>query len=158
MRQISKEACPFGFKEAHKAAITEATTKSGFRSTGLAPFDLGRVLSRQPLTLRTPTPPSSSERMWAPKTPTNLKELELQRTLVKEKIHLHQDSSPTPIHEAVDEIVSFAHHVDSIMVLSIETEKALQEANAQNNTRKPTFINVNPVMDREMVPDYIRAD
>jgi hypothetical protein len=48
-----------------------------------------------------------------------------------------------PIHEAVNKIVNFAQHH--------ETEKALQEANARNNTRTPTFIHVSPVMDREML-------
>jgi hypothetical protein len=47
--------------------------------------------------------------------------------------------------------VNFAHHVDSITTQSIETENALQEAKARNSPRKPTFINGNPVMDREML-------
>jgi hypothetical protein len=37
-----------------------------------------------------PSLPSSPERMWAPKTPRNIKELELQTTLVKEKIRVHK--------------------------------------------------------------------
>jgi hypothetical protein len=36
-----------------------------------------------------------------------MKELELQSTLVKEKIRVYQNSSPTPINEALDKIVNY---------------------------------------------------
>jgi hypothetical protein len=37
-----------------------------------------------------PSLPSSPERMWASKTPRNIKELELHTMLVKEKIRFHK--------------------------------------------------------------------
>jgi hypothetical protein len=48
--------------------------------------------------------------MWASKTPRNMKELELQSTLVKEKIRVRQNSSPTPINDGLDKILSITPH------------------------------------------------
>jgi hypothetical protein len=45
------------FKEAFKAAFTEQNIKSGFRATGLVPYEPQNVLSYLNLHLRTPTPP-----------------------------------------------------------------------------------------------------
>jgi hypothetical protein len=108
MNYMSKDSFLFGFKESHKAAISEANIKSAFRSTGLVPFDPTKVLNHLSIEPRTPRSlPSSPERMWASKTPRNMKELELQSTLVKEKIRVHQHSSPTPINEALDKLVNY---------------------------------------------------
>jgi hypothetical protein len=86
MNYVSKDSFLSGFKEAYKAAISEANIKSAFKSTGLVPFDPITVLNH--LSIEPSTPPffpSSPERMWASKTPRNMKELELESTLVKEK-------------------------------------------------------------------------
>jgi hypothetical protein len=107
LNYIYKDSFLFGFKEAHKGAISEANIKSAFRSTGLVPFDPTKLLNHLSLDPRTPPSlPSSPERMWASKTPRNMKELELQITLVKEKIRVLQNSSPTPINDALAKIVN----------------------------------------------------
>jgi hypothetical protein len=62
MNYISKDSFLFGFKEAHKAATSEANIKTAFRSTGLAPFDPMKVLNHLSIEPRTPPSlPSSPE-------------------------------------------------------------------------------------------------
>jgi hypothetical protein len=57
-------------------------------------YDYRRALSEDPDIIKEwfdrPFLPSSPERMWASKTPCNIKELELQTMLAKEKIRVHK--------------------------------------------------------------------
>jgi hypothetical protein len=79
--------------------------------------------------LKTPTPPLIEEPDWASKTPQNATELERQTEHLKNRIVRHQDSSPTPINEAFDQLVKGAQiMVHSATLLKAEV-KALQEAN-----------------------------
>jgi hypothetical protein len=117
------------FKEAFRAALTEQNIKSGFRATGLVPYDPDNVLSHLDLRLRTSTPPLIEEPYWTSKTPQNATELECQTTHLKNRVVKHQDSSPTSINEAFDQLVKGAQiMVHSATLLRAEV-KALQEAN-----------------------------
>jgi DDE superfamily endonuclease len=117
------------FKEAFRAALTEQNIKSGFRATGLVPYDPDNVLSHLDLRLRTSTPPLIEEPYWTSKTPQNATELECQTTHLKNRVVKHQDSSPTSINEAFDQLVKGAQiMVHSTTLLRAEV-KALQEAN-----------------------------
>jgi len=117
------------FEEAFRAALTEQNIKSGFRATGLVPYDPDNVLSHLDLRLRTSTPPLIEEPYWTSKTPQNATELECQTTHLKNRVVKHQDSSPTSINEAFDQLVKGAQiMVHSATLLKAEV-KALQEAN-----------------------------
>ena len=53
----------------------------------------------------TPTsPPSAQFDFWISKTPQNANEALLQTTHIKDHIARHQDSSPTSIFEALDQV------------------------------------------------------
>jgi hypothetical protein len=124
------------FKGAFKAAFTEQNIKSGFRATGLVPYDPDNVLSHLDLRLKTPTPPPIEEQNWTSKTPQNAMELESQTTHLKNRIVQHQDSSPTSINEAFDQLVKGAQiMVHSASLLKAEV-KALQEANQVKKRRE----------------------
>jgi hypothetical protein len=124
------------FKDAFKVAFTEQNIKSGFRATGLVPYDPDNVLSRLDLRLKTPTPPPIEEQGWTSKTPQNATELECQTTHLKDRIVRHQDSSPTSINEAFDQLVKGAQiMVHSAILLKAEV-KALQEANQVKKRRE----------------------
>ncbi|KFY26191.1 hypothetical protein V491_01420 [Pseudogymnoascus sp. VKM F-3775] len=83
------------FKEAYKAAFTEQNIKSGFRATGLVPYDPNTILSHLDLRLKTPTPPPVEKETWTSKTPQNATEVEFQTTHLKNRIIRHQNSSPS---------------------------------------------------------------
>ena len=96
------------FKEAFEAAFTEQNIKSGFRATGLVPYNPANVLAHLDLRLKTLTPPPTEEPNWIAKTPQNAAELEFQTTHLKNRIVRHQDSSPTSINEAFNQLVKGA--------------------------------------------------
>jgi hypothetical protein len=140
MNFISKDSFLLAFKEAHKAAITEVNIKSAFRSAGLVPFDPGRVLAGLDMALRTTSPPSSPRRMWTSRTPQNPKELELQSTLDKEKICVHQNGSPMPINDALDKIESCTEKIVHYAALVKELQNASDEVKARQNRRVAKFL------------------
>jgi hypothetical protein len=124
------------FKEAFKAAFTEQNIKSGFRATGLVPYDPDNVLSHLDLRLKTPTPPPIEEPTWTSKTPQNATELEFQTTHLKNRIVRHQDSSPASINDAVDQLVKGAQFMAHSFTLLKAEVKALQEANQVKKRRE----------------------
>jgi hypothetical protein len=82
--------------EARKEAFTLDDITSAFSATGLIPFNQEEVLSCFTIQLKTPTPPGSQSTNSAPKTPYNLKQLEMQATMRKQLLRNHsQSSSPT---------------------------------------------------------------
>jgi hypothetical protein len=88
------------FFTAYQQSITVQNAQAGFRRAGLVPFDPEAVISKLDVKLRTPTPtgpPSAETDPWASQTPHNPTEALSQTTLVKDRIALHQGSSPTPI-------------------------------------------------------------
>jgi hypothetical protein len=102
---------------------------------GLVPYDPNRVLSHLDLQLKTPTPPPVETQTWTSKTPQNAKEVEFQTTHLKNRIVRHQDSSPTSIHEAFDQLAKGAQIMAHSFILLKAEVKALQEANALKKKR-----------------------
>jgi hypothetical protein len=124
------------FKEAFKAAFTEQNIKSGFRATGLVPYDPENVISHLDLRLKTPTPPPPEEVNWTSKTPQNQKELESQTKHIRNRIVRHQNSSPSSINEALDQLAKGAQIMMHSATLLKAEVKALQEANQVKKRRE----------------------
>ena len=124
------------FKEAFKVAFTEQNIKSGFRATGLVPYDPESVLSTLDLRLRTPTPPPIENIAWTSKTPHDLLEFERQTAHIKDQIVRHQNSSPSAINEAVNQLVKGTQLMVHTAILLKAEVKALQEANQAKERRK----------------------
>ena len=102
----------------------------------MVPYNPENVLSQLDLKLKTPTPPPIEEQDWTSKTPQNAIELENQTTHLKNRIVQHQNSSPTSINEAFDQLVKGAQiMVHSATLLKAEV-KGLQEANALKKRRE----------------------
>jgi hypothetical protein len=124
------------FKEAFKTAFTDQNIRSGFRATGLVPYDPENVLSHLNLRLRTPTPPLVENTSWTPKTPQTSKELESQTEFITNRVLRHQNSSPTVINGAIGQLVKGAQiMIHSVVLLKAEV-KALQEANQVKKRRE----------------------
>jgi hypothetical protein len=124
------------FKEAFKAAFTDQNICSGFRATGLVPYNPEYVLSRLKIKAKTPTPPPIQSSNWISKTPYNQIEVDNQTALIKEQISKHQNSSPTFINTALNQLAKGAQMMaQSAILLKVEV-KALQEANQIKKRRE----------------------
>jgi hypothetical protein len=136
LNHITKLEFLSAFKEAFQATFTEQNIKSGFRATGLVPYDPDKVLSHLSLQLRTPTPPIVESVNWTSKTPQTIRELDFQTEHVKSRIIQHQNSSPSSINNAINCLVKGAQVMMHSAVLLKAEVKALQEANQAKKRRE----------------------
>ena len=60
------------------------------------------VLSKLDVQLRTPTPADPVEPLWEARTPSNVRELEAQSTLIRDRVRRHKSSSPASIIKAIN--------------------------------------------------------
>ncbi|ODM19967.1 hypothetical protein SI65_04953 [Aspergillus cristatus] len=93
------------YPEARKQAFTLDNIKSGFRATGLVPFNPEEVLGRFTIQLETPTPPGSQSINSAPKTPYNLRQLEKQASTVKTLLKGHTQNPPSVLEMRLDKMI-----------------------------------------------------
>lgn len=84
----------------------------------MIPFNPEAALPKLDVKLQTPTPtgpPNAINDVWVPQTPHNPIEAVSQTEFVRNKIAGHQGSSPTPIFDAVTQLVkgvaTLAHSV-----------------------------------------------
>ena len=72
------------YLQARTATYSPSTIQSGFKATGLVPFDPDQVLSRLHIQIQTPSPPRPVPVLgpWIPETPHNIAELEFQTKAV----------------------------------------------------------------------------
>lgn len=104
---ISKLEFLSAFRTAFFHTFTEKNIKAGFIGSGLVPYDPERVLSKLDVVLRTPTPPQTlpEERQpWVLKTPQTAYEASAQSEHIKTRISAHQNSSPTSMIAAVNQL------------------------------------------------------
>jgi hypothetical protein len=100
--QVKKETFLPAFHVAFNKAITKDNILAGFRGAGLVPHDPERVLSKLDVVLRTPTPAPLEATPWESKTPSTLKEIEAQSTLIRNRMRQHRDSPISPLLQAVN--------------------------------------------------------
>ena len=107
INHVSKLEFLYAFRTAFFASITKSNIQGGLAGTGLVPYDPERVLSKLDIKLSTPTPPTSrpgTPQPWVFQTPHNPREAASQSTLIKNRIANHQNSSPTSMLAAVDQL------------------------------------------------------
>jgi len=105
------------FKAAFDRSFTLTNIGSAFRGAGLVPYCLDAVLSKLDVQLRMPTTPAAlAEPPWEARTPSNVRELEAQSTLIRDRVRQHKSSSPASIIEAIDQLKRGAE----VMMLSAE--------------------------------------
>jgi hypothetical protein len=124
------------FKAAFNRSFTLTNIGSAFRGAGLVPHCPDAVLSKLDVQLRTPTPAALSEALWEARTPSNVRELEAQSTLIRDRVRRHKSSSPASIIEAIDQLKKGAE----VMMLSAELMRdriaSLERANEAALARK----------------------
>ena len=127
------------FNAAFHATFTESNIKAGFRGTGLVPFDPESVISKLDIKLKTPTPPTTASGpapLWKSKTPQNASEATSQSELIKNRIAMHQNSSPTSILIYIDQFAKGAQKVMHRLALMEEEIAALRETNKALSKRR----------------------
>jgi hypothetical protein len=124
------------FRAAFDASITSDNIRGSFRGAGLIPFNPEAVVSKLDVRLRTPTPPAEDETPWSAKTPGNPIEMTSQTNLIKDAIAQHQNSSPTPITDAMDQFLNGAHRMAAQYELLKAENAALRKANEAASRRK----------------------
>jgi hypothetical protein len=67
-------------------AFPLANISSAFQGAGLVTLCPDTVLSKLDVWLRTPTPTALAEAPWEARTPSNIRELEAQLTLVRDRV------------------------------------------------------------------------
>jgi hypothetical protein len=92
------------FLPAFNQSFTLTNIGSAFRGAGLIPHCPDAVLSKLDVQLRTPTPAALSEALWEARTPSNVRELEAQSTLIRNRVRRHKSSSPASIIKAIDQL------------------------------------------------------
>jgi hypothetical protein len=124
------------FKVAYDRSFTSANILSAFRGAGLVPLQPDTVLSKLDVQLRTPTPAALIEALWEARTPSNVRELDAQSTLIRERVRRHKSSSPASIIEAINQLKKGAE----VMMLSAELMRdritTLERANEAASKRK----------------------
>ncbi|RDW91678.1 hypothetical protein BP5796_02843 [Coleophoma crateriformis] len=117
----------------------------GFAGAGLVPYDPERVLSKLDVRLRTPTPPLAVAvgvgDTWVTRTPQNPIEADSQTGLIKTQISNHQNSSPTPILDAVDQFSKGAKammHEVALLRAEVSTLRRANEALGKRRRAKRT--------------------
>ena len=127
------------FFAAFQAAMTEKNIRGAFRGSGLVPFDPESVLSRLDVKLRTPSPVEGDvelPNLWVPKTPNNPIEATSQTDYIKRRIRRHQESSPTSILAAIDQVAKGACGIMHKMALLQAEIGQLREANSTLSKRR----------------------
>jgi hypothetical protein len=139
INHISKLEFLCGFREAFFASMTEKNIQGGFTGAGLVLYDPERVLSTLDVKLRTPTPPTSrpsTAQSWVFQTPHNPREAESQSTLIKTRIANHQNSSPTSILGAVDQLTKGTMAMMHQVALLRSEVSSLRKANEALSKRR----------------------
>lgn len=130
------------YSEAHFETFTEQTIQSGFKATGLIPYNPQAVLSK--LQMSTPSPPTTShgsESSWTPKTPQNIAKAQRQSARFRNRIKNRTEPLSSPTNQFLDKI--FLNYEKTIVqnVLLTQDNMELKAANAkQQRKRKSTYI------------------
>jgi hypothetical protein len=125
------------FKAAFDRSFTSANICSAFRGAGLVPLQPDTVLSKLDVQLRTPSPPAAlTEAYWEARTPSNVRELEAQSTLIRERVRQHKSSSPASIIQAINQLKKGAKVIILLAELMKERIASLERANKAASKRK----------------------
>jgi DDE superfamily endonuclease/helix-turn-helix, Psq domain len=127
---ITKDDFFPAFFAAFQDAMTEKNVQGGFRGAGLVPLDPESVISRLDVRPRTPTPVEGVPEVpepWVSKTPNNPTEATSQSEFIKYRISRHQNSSPTSIFDAVDQIAKSTKGIMHKMALLKSENQILRE-------------------------------
>jgi len=124
------------FQAAVKRSFKSANIYSDFQGVGLAPLQPDVVLSKLDVQLRTPTPTALLEAVWEARTPSNVRELEAQSTLMHDRVRRHKSSSPATIIQAISQLKKGAEVIMLSAELMRDRIASLERANEAASRRR----------------------
>lgn len=133
---IDKESFLPAASNAFRSAFTKSNIKSGFRATGLVPFEPNAVLSKLDIRPATSSPSPSITSGWESRTPLNHADLAAQSNLITGRINRHQNSSPTPITSAIEQFLRGAHNMAAKMTFLQDKCTQLERTNEMLSKRR----------------------
>ncbi len=139
INHIQKEDFFTAFRNAFFASFGEGNVREGFRGAGLVLFNPETVISQLNIKFRTPSPAKNLRTTpdpWTSKTPQTAYEATSQSDFIKGRIVTHQNSSPTTIYEAMDQMAKGAATVMHKMVLIKDRIRELENANRTLSKRR----------------------
>jgi hypothetical protein len=146
-----------------EATYSSRIVQSGFRATGLVPFELEEVLSQLHIQLQTPSPvrPVTLETTapWVPETPYNIAELDLQTKAIQGLIRYRTQSSPSPAVQAVSQLAKGCQMaMQSVTLLAAENKKlrAINEKVKKKRQKKKSYVGKGGVLSAREVQEAQR--
>ena len=138
---------------AHNSTFTVANIQSGFRATGIQPFNPYRVLTQLHMVVNTSTPPesrpSSHSSAWSPKTPHTLRELNHQARTIERGLKRRTASPPSPTKEALGQLIKGCQMAIHNAALLAHENEALRVANGiqkQKRAKTPASVSQGGVL------------
>jgi len=148
---------------AREVTYSSRIVQSGFRATGLVPFEPEEVLSRLYIQLQTPSPvrPTlEATAPWVPETPHNLRELDLQTKAIQGLIRYRTQTPPSPTIQAVNQLVKGCQMaMQSAVILAAENKKlrAANEKVKKKRQKKKSYIGKGGVLSAQEVQEAHRG-
>ena len=139
INHIDKPDFLTAYVSARKESMTPDIIRSRFAATGIAPYDPDQVLSKLNTQLRTPTPPPMpplEQGHWAPQTPYNITQLELQAKAIEEYLGRRTNNPQSPTNQALNQLVKGCQLVIHNAVLLAEANKQLRAANERQKRKR----------------------
>jgi hypothetical protein len=136
---ISKVEFFYAFYAAFQKAIIVSNIQGGFRGAGIVPLDPQSVISKLDVVLRTPSPPATEVNIplpWTSMTPSTSYEATSQSDFIKNRVSNHQNSSPTTIHQAIDQLAKGTQGIMHEVALLRAEVQSLREANSLLSKRR----------------------
>ena len=145
---------------AREATYSLRTVQSGFRATGLVPFNPDEVLSRLHIQLQTPSPvrPATLETTapQVPETPYNIAELDLQTKAIQGLIRYRTQTPPSPTVQAVNQLIKGCQiAMQSTVILAAENKKlrATNEKVKRKRQKKKSYVGKGGVLSAREVQE-----
>src|SRR5450432_1357935 len=146
VNHIDKQDFLEAYYNARKETMNQANISSSFAAARVFPYDPERVLAKLNTQLRTPTPPLASaieQGPWAPETPHNTAELELQSKAIKDYLKRRTKSPPSPTDATLNQLVKGCEMAMNSVVLLAEENRQLRAINAKQvkkRAKRRTYI------------------
>lgn len=139
VNHITKVEFLQAFKQAFLATMTPENIRGSFRGAGTIPLDPDAIVTQLDIRLSTPSPPQTPSELpapWTSQTPHNPTEVVSQSDFIKSRIATHQDSSPSSLYKAVDQLFKAAQAIAHRVTLMDAEVHTLREANMALSKRR----------------------
>jgi hypothetical protein len=143
INHITKEEFLPAFLAAHQQAMTVDNITSGFKATGLVPFDPEQVLAKlDPATEATPSP-KGSQSFWDPKTPRTLPEVKKQAHLILTENRKRRRSSASSADKPFQQLLKgfeTAVHEKALLIAEVAALRAENQHQKRKRTQPKGFV------------------